>query len=73
MPLVTKTNAPIATTPMSCTTRLPAPKMPTARVPQMPATRWADSAPTTSSMRSRSNIGTASTTSTPPMPPIRIA
>ena len=71
--LVTNTNAPIATMPINCVTMEPDPKMPTARVPQIPQTRCAEIAPTTSSMRSLSISGTAMTTRAPPIPPISIA
>ena len=47
--------------------------MPTAIVPQMPATPWAGIAPTGSSSFSRSSSRIAYVTSTPPMAPTRIA
>ena len=46
--LVMKTKAPMATMPMNWVTIEPDPKIPTASVPQIPQTRWAEIAPTTS-------------------------
>ena len=73
MALAMDTNAPIKTTPQSCVRNEPLPKMPTAKVPQIPATRWAEIAPTTSSIFSLSSSGTAMTTSKPPIAPTTIA
>src|SRR3546814_3033278 len=57
--LVTTMKTPIATMPVICAIRLPPPRRPTASVPQMPATRWAEMAPTTSSIFSRSEEHTS--------------
>ena len=73
MALVIVTNAPIATIPIACVAIDPPPKIPTANVPQIPATRCAEIAPTTSSIFNLSINGTAKTTSAPPTPPTIIA
>ena len=64
------TNAPIITTPLSCAMNVAdSVNSPTANVPQIPATKWTESAPTGSSILNLSNIGTASTTINPPTIP----
>ena len=71
--LMVLTKAPTATMPMIWAIRSPPPKIPTASVPQTPATKCTEIAPTTSSIRNLSSSGTNSTTSAPPMPPMTIA
>jgi hypothetical protein len=60
--------------PVNCVTRLASGLVSTtAIVPQMPAKRCTGMAPTTSSIFILSRNGTANTTITPPMAPMRVA
>ena len=70
---VANTNAPIARMPINCTPRLPPLTMHTANVPQMPANRWAGTAPTTSSILTDSSSFIPTVQMTPPMAPMMIA
>ena len=68
-----KTYTPTARIPVSCTFRSPPAAMHTARVPQTPANRCAEIAPTTSSTFSPSRSFIPATQMTPPTRPIMIA
>ena len=67
------TNAPTASTPISCTWNCAPAAMEAASVPQMPANRCAGTAPTTSSSFTLSSSLSPATQIRPPIAPMMIA